>query len=270
MNIVFWSSLKGKGATSGNMLAVGTMSAILYSLKTVLVQTDKKSKAIEEVFEGKKTENMINDEFYFYSKKGIDEIIDRGKMNIINDEIISTNLINVKHTNLFFIPSSHEDETNLSLEEQTSIYNVFMKELNGLGNINFWDISNGNSILSSEIAKNSDVLVINICQNSDYSKICINDEEVMKKAVFLVGRYDYASRENLYSICKKMGIKREKIGVIPYNIQFHDAINEGRLVPFIMKNIFSKKHDMNFEFINSLFKSTNLILKAAGVEGIGE
>ena len=65
LNIAFWSNVTGRGATSGNMLAVSTMASVLYSLKTVLVQTDRMSRQIDEVIEGRKTENVKNEEFQF-------------------------------------------------------------------------------------------------------------------------------------------------------------------------------------------------------------
>ncbi len=53
-NIIFWSSASGKSGTSNNMLAVSTMTAVLYSLKTLLVQFDKKSSPLSMAFEGGK------------------------------------------------------------------------------------------------------------------------------------------------------------------------------------------------------------------------
>lgn len=269
MNIAFWSNVAGRSATSGNMLAVSTMASVLYSLKTVLVQTDRMSKPIDEVFEGRKTDNMVNEEFHFYNRKGMDELKERCRLNLLSREMIETNMVNVRHTNIFYIPSAKE-ECNDESHEVIKIYEVIMNQLKSMGELNFWDISNGYSPESQAIMSKCDVAVINLSQEPQHYRTLKKPESIMEKAVFLVGKYDSGSRKNIGSICKEYGIPKENTGVIPYNIHFHDAINNGRIVPFIMKNIFSKKQDVNFEFINSVFKATNLVLKKAGVEGIGE
>ncbi len=269
MNIVFWSNAAGRSATSGNMLAVSTMASVLYSLKTVLVQTDMMSKPLDEVFEGRKSDSMINEEFYFYNRKGMDELIERGRLNLLSREMIETNMVNVKHTNIYYIPSAKEDYRQNS-SETIKTYEMLMKQLKAMGKLNFWDIANGESPASKSIIANSDVVVVNLSQDSQCLKYMEEFENIIKKAVFLVGRYDSGSRRGIGSLCKEYGISKDNIAVIPYNIHFHDAINDGKIVPFIMKNIFSKKYEANFEFINNLFRATNLILQKAGVEGIGE
>ena len=154
--------------------------------------------------------------------------------------------------------------------EEAKAYELLIKQLKDMGDLNFWDITNGDNPSSKAIMSKSDVVVINLCQEPGNNKLPVEDENVMKKAVFLLGKYDSGSRKGLSRICKEYGIAKNNVGVIPYNIHFHDAVYDGKIVPFIMKNIFSKKQDTNFEFINSVFKATNLVLKKAGVEGIGE
>lgn len=265
MNIAFWSNVAGKGATSGNMLAVGTMTSVLYSIRTVLVQTDRASKPIDEVFEGRRNDNAVAEEFQFYSRKGMDELIERARLDLLTTELVKTNMVNVRHTNLNYIPSAREECANDS-SDAIRMYEQLLKQLNSMGDINFWDLANGEAASSMRIMEKSDVVVINVCQEPYGLKL---PEAIASKAVYLVGRYDGGSRRGIGQLCREYNVSKGDIGVVPYNIHFHDALYEGRIVPFIMKNIFSKKQDANFEFINSLFRSTNLVLKKAGVEGIG-
>ena len=86
------------------------------------------------------------------------------------------------------------------------------------------------------------------------------------KCVYLVGRYDAGSNESLSDICRKHNIDREDIMCIPYNIAFHDAIVEGRLVPFMSKNMLARRFDDNFDFINNVYRATHMILKKAGYD----
>lgn len=268
MNIAFWSNVAGRSATSGNMLAVGIMSSVLYSLNTVMVQTDMRSKPIEEVFEGRKNDYMVHEDYSFYNRKGMNEIIDRSKLNLLNRETVETNMVNIKQTSLYYIPTARGDMESDSVDS-VNAYQKLMELLNGISDLNLWDLSNGSCLSSSTIIDKCDVAVINL--SPDPVNIMLpDDESILRKAVFLIGKYDGYSRKSVKQICREYGISKNEVGVIPYNIRYHDAIDDGRAVPFIMKNIFSKKQDANFDFINSLFKATNIILRKAEVKGIEE
>jgi hypothetical protein len=113
--------------------------------------------------------------------------------------------------------------------------------------------------------KAADVVVINLSQGMTLSSLNI-DKEILKKSVFLIGKYDDNSKENISHISKKYGIDRNNIAFIPYNIHFNDAIHEGKLVAYISKNMNSKINDENLYFINKVFLATNMILRKAGYD----
>ncbi len=264
MNIAFWSSVSGKSATSGNMLAVGTMASVVYSLKTVFLQYDYFSKPIEEIFEGRKNDNIIRDENNYYTTYGIDALLNKLKLNRIDEQSIYSNVKNIRNTSIYYVPTSRKVRNGLDEEATNYLSKSLPKSLEKIGDINFIDNMNGKKRLSRKTLEESDVAVINICQGMNGIEEVITDEKILKKAVFLVGKYDDESNEDIAAIRKKFHISNDEIGVIPYNIHFHDAICEGKVVPFISKAICSKRNDANFDFINSLYKSTNMILAKAG------
>ncbi|MDE6209531.1 MAG: hypothetical protein K2M73_07660 [Lachnospiraceae bacterium] len=264
MNIAFWSSVSGKSATSGNMIAVGTMASLVYSLKTLFVQYDYLSKPIEEVFEGKKNSDIIRDEMSYYRREGIDEILSRLKLKKLNEQFIFSNIKNIRNTHIYYLPSSRKVRNGIDEESAEYLSASLPKTLNKISDINLIDNQNGNRRLSKKSLRDSDVVVINLYQGIEDIEQILEDENIRRKAVFLVGKYDEASKESLNIIRKKYNIEKDEIGVIPYNIHFHDAINEGKVVEFISKSMYSKRNDSDFEFINELYKSTNLILKKAG------
>ena len=79
---------------------------------------------------------------------------------------------------------------------------------------------------------------------------------------------DNDSKDNIHNIRRKYNISKDAIGVVPYNIHFHDAMNNGKLVQFITRGIFSRKTDVDYDFIMELYHTTNMILRKAGYEGI--
>ena len=71
---------------------------------------------------------------------------------------------------------------------------------------------------------------------------------------------------------KKYVVEKKKISFswikehIPYNIKFHDAMNEGSLVPFLSKQISVRRTDNNFAFVNGVYRATDMILRRAGYD----
>jgi len=263
MNIVFWSECQGRCATSGNMLAVSIMSSLVYAVKGIVMQFDNCSKAIDDVFEGKRQTNFLMEEYAYYSKKGIDNLLDKSQLNDISVSDIQSNAIPVRNTHMSYIPVSKRIKSGLSDREIIASAKKIMAVLNEAGGYNFIDCFNGERSVAKNIVSSADVVVVNICQGMNVDKLMISDH-IMKKAVFLVGKYDADSNENLSSICKKYNIGRERIVAIPYNIEFHDAMQEGRLVPFLTKQIMARRTDSNFAFINGVYKATDMILRRAG------
>ena len=250
------------------MIAVSTMAAVLYSLKTTLVQFDKESMPLKQAFEDEKHKNMLGEEFSFYNRKGLDEVLEKSRLEKVEKSVITNNLVNVKHTNLYYMPPSAK--TDLELEESLDEHfiHMFFSGMKHFKSLNFIDGINGTGEISETLLRNSDLIVVNLYQGMDGIEEILENQLVREKGIFIVGRYDQHSRETLQNMRRKYNIAREAIGIIPYNIHFHDAVLDGRIVPFITKGIFAKKTDMDYDFIMELYHTTNMILRRAGYEGI--
>lgn len=264
MNIAFWSGVSGKCATSGNMLAVGTMASLVYSLKTLFVQYDYYSKPIEEIFEGKCNDNIIKDEISYYQNEGIDEILNKHRIATVSDQMVYGHIKNIKNTDIYYLPSSKKVRNGLDDESTNYLTKELPHILEKVSDVSFIDNLNGKLRLSRKMLDESDVIVINLCQGINDLSYILSNEKLRDKAVFLIGKYDSESNENIITIRKKYNIPKERIAVIPYNIHFHDAIIAGKVVEFISKSMYSRRSDGNFEFINELYKATNMILQKAG------
>lgn len=265
MNIVFWSKLPGRCATSGNMLAVSIMSSLIYSVKGILLQLDYRSRTLDDVFEGKRQVNLIMEEYAYYNKKGMDELIDRSQINTLTAEDIRENVIPIQNTSMSYIPTFNNIRTDINDKDIIGNSKDVMKLLNDVEEYSFIDCINGDNPMAKAVLDSADVIVVNLCQGMNQN-VCLPDKKLREKCVYLVGRYDTASNETLSDICKRYNIERDSIMCIPYNIAFHDALVEGKLVSFLSKHISARRFDDNFDFINNVFKATHMILKKAGYD----
>ena len=265
MNIAFWSMTSGRSATSSNLLAISVMSSLVYSLQQTVVQLDQYSRAIDDVFGEKRQTNLLMEEYSYYSKKGLDCLIDKCQLDELNLQDLYENTIPVKDTLIGYIPVSKRTTIGINNRELNYFSKKIFEVLNHSNQLNFIDCINGDIPVSKTILKSADVVVINLSQGMNLFSLNI-DKEILKKAVFLIGKYDENSKENISRICKKYGIDRNDIAIIPYNIQFNDAIHEGKLVSYLSKSINSRANDENVDFINKVYVATGMILRKAGYD----
>ncbi len=267
MNIVFWSEYQGRSGTSGNMLAVSVMSSLLYSLKSVVMQFDYFSRPIDDVFEGRKQTNLIMEEYAYYSRKGIDTLLDKCQLKEICLDDIRANVIPIKNVDMCYIPASRRSKFGVTNKDIISGGKRIMDLLNQAADFNFIDCINGDRSVSKSILTHADIIVVNLCQGTSNNHLALTDE-MRKKAVYLVGKYDEGSNEDVRNICNKFNISKDSIAVIPYNIGFHDALHEGKLVSFLEKHMMARRTDENFAFINSVYRATDMILRRAGYDDV--
>ena len=264
MNIAFWSIASGRSATSCNMLAVSLMSTIAYSVKGTLVQIDQYSRALDDVFGERRQTNLLMEEYSYYSKKGIDQLADKCQLTDINLNDLRENVIPVKDTEMNYVPVSKRTSIGIDNREYVNFTKKMLAVLNLSEQINFIDCINGETPVSKAVLKAADVVVINLCQGMNNRTLDL-DKDIAKKAFFLVGKYDESSRENVAQIRQRYGIDRNNIAIIPYNIHFHDAVHEGKLVSYISKSINARDaDDDDLTFINSVYLATAMILRKAG------
>ncbi len=244
------------------------MAAVLYSLKTVLIQFDGSGGNLVQAFEDKGVKHALREEFSFYNRKGLDEVHDKSKVQKIGGEEIYDNVIQVRHTNLYYMPASKRSKAQQEKEFEGEFLLELLRGLTEFNGIHFFDCISGFNQIQELLFQESDVIAVNICQGQENIDEFMEYRQLREKAVFIVGRYDRESRENLANIRRRYNIARDSIGIIPYNIHFHDALCEGRLVPFVGKAIFHRKTDEDYDFIASLFETTNMVLRRAGYDGI--
>lgn len=232
------------------------------------MQFDRESTPLTQAFEGGKHTNTLNEEFSFYNKKGLDEVLEKAKVKKIGKNVISDNTVNVRHTNLYYMPPSAKTGFELETAVDSDFVKVFFEGMGSFESLNFIDCVNGKSAIGEILLDSSDIIVVNLFQGMDCLDEILEDSRIREKALFVVGRYDQNSRDSVQNIRRKYNIAKDSIGVIPYNIHFHDAVSEGKLVQFITRGIFSKKTDVDYDFIMEVYHTTNMILRKAGYEGI--
>jgi hypothetical protein len=81
----------------------------------------------------------------------------------------------------------------------------------------------------------------------------------LEKSVFLVGRYQKDFHWNIAKLRRKFHIPRQKIGVIPYNMELEMATREGRLLQFLNRIHTRNEYAENAYLMRELKRSVMML-----------
>ena len=167
MNIVFWSPVKGHGASSSNMACIAMMSSFRYCYKTLSFQTGFDTYK-NLLFADKYNEvDMVSEEFSHYMKRGLDGVFTDIHMESFTKESIgeySEEII--KGLGYTLLPM--KDTTRMLLKEKMKNYIEKLLTLcEQAYDITFIDIGTDIDEVSECIFKNAQVCVVNVSQNPE-------------------------------------------------------------------------------------------------------
>ena len=80
-----------------------------------------------------------------------------------------------------------------------------------------------------------------------------------EKAVYLIGNYNPQSKSNLKNIIRKYSINKDLISVIPYCIDFKDALADGTVIRFLMRTYGCRRENENYYFISQAAKAAAML-----------
>ncbi len=265
MNIAFWGSTPGKSAVSSNMLAIAVYASIRYKIELNVMQAQYSTSRLEDSFMPISSMICMKEDFAYSRREGIDELIDSICFNSA-EIFFESALISIKNTYMYYLPSTSEPTEELFERECEKNSVRLMELINRYDKPNLIDCRDGSGCLSKNMMNNCDLLVFNMEQSlHSIPKVIFENKELMEKSVFLIGRYDEASRYNIRNIRRKYHIDEERIAVIPYNIQFKDSVCEGKIVEYLSKNINCDKDSYNYYFISQLDNAVKMLFRKVGI-----
>lgn len=259
--IVFWSTLHGQ-ACSSNMLAAAIMIALKNNVRALMTQTHYNLNNMEKPLMGKVTEKE------FYRDTGIDALMRCLKSAPLTEEIINncTTTIVKQHLNLL-VGTKQANRLIYETDTEKSILKI-LREAVKYYDFVFVDTNSGRGTISSAVLGQADVIVLNLKQNTDMiDNFFHGNYSIEKEKVFyLFGAYDKNSKYSIKNIRRKYkDISSKNSGIIPYNIEFADAISDGNVLRYIEKNILSDDENESYGFLYEVFESAKKILIKAGV-----
>lgn len=266
MIIGFWSELPEKGSVTYNMIASAVSISYQCDRRIILIQGKYDENRIDYAFTPYMEENMIREEYGYYSYGGIDSMINKFENNRFDEHDLEKELVRIQNSNLYYLPSTRKKEKGLFDRKFRRISSQMLRTFQKFcgDRLLFIDLGSGWEDFDGDLLTYLDLLVVNIPQENIALRGIRENTGLMERAVFIIGRYDDRSEFNVRNIYRKYRIDQRAIGVVPYNIQYRDAVVMGKTKDFFDRNrfpFFSRGYDENKLFMKQLDCTVGMILE---------
>lgn len=161
---------------------------------------------------------------------------------------------------LYYIPVNHHLNRYIFDYWLNDNIGKILKASEKFADITYVDTSNENNLSSKYILEEVDLVVVNLVQNSSMIKYFFdNYSSILDKSVFLFGNYHKNSKLNIQKISKTYSLNKADVAVIPYNLEYQEAVLKGTLVEFLSSNYYCKRKTPNYGFIREIHKAVTMI-----------
>lgn len=263
--IGFWSEEPGKGSSTYNMIASGISLSAKCKERVILMQGKKDYNRIEYAFTPYESSGILKEDYGYYNYGGVDSLINKVENGIINDSEFSKELVQIRKSNLYYLPSSRSENEDNFRKRFMDNYDKLSTFLAKTKDIVMLELNSGLEYLTDNVINQLDLLVINIPQNTKAIKMVNSNNKIMDKAVFIIGCYDMDSEYSINNIRRMYGIDEKRIYAVPYNVRFKDAICGGRSLEFYERHSTRERNDSEFEFMKNLDMLSEMIMKRCKV-----
>ena len=215
---------------------------------------------IDIMIERKYYDLFVKEDSFNYSSIGMEPLLRKLHSGFNDISSISNNVLCFMENKLMYLPGYNVINEDVFEYQLNMVIDILMEKLELFAKNIFIDTANNNNLSTKTILNDADIIVVNINQNhqviDDFFR---NYGSVVHKAFFLVGNYEQYSRFDVNTIIKRYGISEDRIGVVPYNYEFREALISGRVIEFISKNHQCKRRDTNYYFITQLKKAAIML-----------
>lgn len=246
MKIGFWSCMHGQSGATSSMIATSIYMCAMKQKKVGALQTHFSLNNLGYPLLG------ITEGAESFRDSGIDALLRDVKSKPLTNDIVLSDCVSLlsKQYSLFLGTGSRnkdafEKDMRLSL-------NKIMNEIEQYNDYVFIDIASGYSSLSKSVAKHMDLLIVNLSQNRYVIEEYMDNPIEGKDIIYLFGNYKSDSTYNIKNLTRLYPELKKKSYCIYYNADFMDAMNDGKAVGFLLKNMSCDDLSAQYDFVQSV------------------
>lgn len=244
MNIAFWSNVKHQSGVTSSVVLLSALWVELFVEEVAVTSNHFCSGGLEKRLYGgfdyeekaarRAYSYMIGEPEYF-------RMLYSGKIQTalwLNDS-------------LRFVPMEGESEELFAIEGLNSINRTMQKN-----EYVMIDTACGFGLSSQKILDEAEVTVIVFPPRRECVDAFFQSEtKLQRNSFFILGNYRAEASCRPSYLTRKYSIPKERIGVIPYNLGFEQAMRDGSTIAYITRNMNCSKRNNSYRFIQYATKT---------------
>jgi len=271
MHIVFWSNVHGQCGVTSNLAAMALELALNYRYRVLMLHNEFNNPSLDEIFLNQETLATVNDSMFDI---GIDALMRYCKYNALTQENFKNYTTTILKDKLDLLQGTAMTNRESFYSEWGQMEEHILRNALEYYDFVFSDATAGESY-SQALLENADVIVVNLNQNTQVIGDFFNHfiyEKYKEKCVFILGKYNRKSKYNRKNLIRQFNFnqnnslekllgKNESLGVIPYNIDYSDFLNDGKAADYFLLRSSNNKKSSKFDFFVGVEKSVEMLLK---------
>lgn len=260
MKIAFWSNLRRKCGVTTNLACMAAMTAISGMGRSILLENHYNINSLGTILMAPEKVAVLREKGEYYNKYGIEYLLKRIYTGESGDILIHKASVPLLYSSIFYLPQSYIVNKEVFNYEFELVHTELFRCLEQFSNHVFIDTeTNGNSS-SIAILQEADLLVVNLNQDiASWKSFFGNYQSLAEKCVFLIGQYRPEFGWDMTRIRRKFRIPRNRLGVIPYNMELQSAMSDGRTLQFLNRNYLRNSHSENELLMRELKRSASML-----------
>lgn len=261
MKIAFWSNVRKTGGVSTNLVCMAAVMAIAGMGRSVMLENHYNVNNLGGMLLAPEKTAMLRESGQYFNKYGIEYILKRLYTGEPGELLLRKASIPLLYSSLYYLPQSYIVNKEVFNYEFDLVHRDLFQCLEGFSDVVFIDTESNGNASTLAILEEADLIVVNFAQDlkawEDYFE---NYSSLSEKSVFLIGRYQKEYSWDITRLRKKYHISRDRIGVIPFNMELQTAMQEGRMLQFLNRNYLRNVHAEN-EYLMREMKRSAVMLK---------
>ena len=261
MKVAFWSNGRGRSCVTSNLACVSVLSALnCPKERTIVFENHKNIVNLGSTLFHQTSDDGIREPATYQTGSGLGKVL---RLIEQGEEISEENLYcfteDYLGKRLFYLPSEpvkSSDYLEYYLERDAIRTMDFLEKYSDTVMV---DTSSAPLASSRKILQKADLVVVNLSQNLQVlSHFFRNYSSIQEKAFYLIGDYDNRSELTRGEIMRRFHIPGSRIGTIPHDSGFSDAISDGKLIPFLMRHYSCCYGDERYPFMAAAKEAVDL------------
>lgn len=262
VKIAFWSNSRGKGGVTTNMVCISALTSIAGAGKSILLENHYSCNSLANLLFPEERLEHFRESGRYFNRYGIEYVMKGLYSGKNGDELLSHATLPLLYTSMYYLPQSYIINREVFNYEFNLVYKELFYNLELFSDYVFIDTERNENLSSNVILTEADLIVVNLVQDKNaLREFFDNYSSIQEKAVYLIGAYQPELRTNYRRICYEYHIPRDRIGIIPYNLELAESMSEGRTLQFLNRNYEKASGRENEYFMRNCKKASLMIRK---------